>query len=119
MHRLPKGARLAGCGKRVLVPAGGRPTPTVVRAGDHILGGPAAGHARVAQSQGLHGTANLQHHPDFTQTRGWKAVQKEKLLGRERWQDEVDRGPPTPHAWGPARPGPPGPPAAVAPGQAV
>ena len=59
-------------GNRVLVPAG-RPNAKLAR--DAAFD--AARRSIVAQQQ------TRSHHPDFTQTRGWKAVQAEKLLPKD------------------------------------
>ena len=63
-------------GNRVLVPAG-RPDARLARD---------AARAAVAQQQ------KRSHHPDFTQTRGWKAVQAEKLLPKDGLNAEIARG---------------------------
>lgn len=63
-------------GNRVLIPAG-RPNARLARD---------AARAAVAQQQ------TRLHHPDFTQTRGWKAVQAEKLLPKDGLNAEIARG---------------------------
>ena len=63
-------------GNRVLIPAG-RPDARLARD---------AARAAVAQQQ------TRAHHPDFTQTRGWKAVQAEKLLPKDGLNAEIARG---------------------------
>ena len=63
-------------GNRVLIPAG-RPDARLARD---------APRAAVLQQQ------QRAHHPDFTQTRGWKAVQAEKLLPKDGLNAEIARG---------------------------
>lgn len=60
----------------MLVPAG-RPNARLARD---------AARAVVAAQQ------TRSHHPDFTQTRGWKAVQAEKLLPKDGLNAEIARG---------------------------
>eukprot|EP01043_Picozoa_sp_COSAG02_P016149 COSAG02_NODE_705_length_18261_cov_45.441716_6_plen_149_part_00 len=60
----------------MLIPAG-RPDARLARD---------AARAAVAQQQ------TRAHHPDFTQTRGWKAVQAEKLLPKDGLNAEIARG---------------------------
>lgn len=67
-------------GNRVLVPAG-RPSARLAR--DAATD---AARRAVAQQQ------TRQHHPDFTQTRGWKAIQAEKLLPKDGLNAEIARG---------------------------
>ena len=74
---LTSGLPMIRQGNRVLVPAG-RPNARLAR--------DAARAAAVAQQQ------TRSHHPDFTQTRGWKAVQAEKLLPKDGLNAEIARG---------------------------